>query len=111
MRDDQLRLRDILEAIERIDRYANINHEEFEQNELIQTWMVYHLQIIGEAAAQLSEDFCVQHPNVPWRAMAAMRNIIVHAYFRVDLDEVWLVIQNDLPGLKLTIKEALAESN
>jgi uncharacterized protein with HEPN domain len=109
MRDDQARLEDILDAIEKIERYSGIRHEQFAHDELIQTWMVHHLQIIGEAVTQLSEEFRAQHPDLPWRAIAAMRNAIVHAYFRVDLDEVWSAVQNDLPGLKAHLEKVLRQ--
>jgi uncharacterized protein with HEPN domain len=57
MRDPQERLRDILDAIARIERYAARGRHAFDQDELIQVWIVHHLQIIGEAAAQLGRDF------------------------------------------------------
>jgi uncharacterized protein with HEPN domain len=69
--------------------------------------MVYHLQVIGEAVTQLSEAFRVEHPDIPWRAIAAMRHALVHAYFRVDLEEVWNAVRNDLPDLKARIQELL----
>ena len=69
--------------------------------------MVYNIQILGEAVTQLSDEFRAGHPNIPWRAIAAMRHALVHAYFRVDLDEVWSVVQNDLPDLKNRIQELL----
>jgi len=109
VRDDRIRLLDILEAIERIERYSGVEKEVFERDELIQTWMVYSIQIIGEAVAQLSEEFRAGHPDVPWHAISSMRNAIVHAYFRVSLDEVWSVVQNDLPDLKARIQAILEE--
>jgi uncharacterized protein with HEPN domain len=107
MRDDQARLLDMLEAIEKIERYSCIDQEVFARDELIQTWMVYHLQVIGEAVTQLSDEFRARHDDIPWRAIAAMRHALVHAYFRVDLDEVWSAVKNDLPGLKSRIQELL----
>ena len=107
MRDDTEKLLDILEAIEKIERYSRIGKDEYEHDELIQTWMVYNTQIIGEAVAQLSAEFRDSHPDIPWRAISSMRNAIVHAYFRVDLDAVWSVVQNDLPGLKSRIETIL----
>mgnify|MGYP001082244415 CR=1 FL=1 len=107
MRDDRARLVDIADAIEKIERYSNIDKDRFTRDELIQTWMVYHLQVIGEAANQLSDEFCSQHPGIPWRAMAAMRYALVHAYFQVDLDEVWSAVQDDLPDVKARILEVL----
>lgn len=94
---------DILDAIERIERHADVSRERFDKDELIQTWMVHNIQIIGEAAAAISEEFRSLHPEVPWRSIASMRNAIVHAYFRVDQDEVWAVVQKDIPTLKSAI--------
>ena len=107
MRDDRARLLDILEAMEKIERYSAIDKEVFDRDELIQTWMVYNIQIIGEAVTQLSDEFRARHPDIPWRAISSMRHAIVHAYFRVDLDEVWSVVRNDLPGLKTRIQAIL----
>lgn len=110
MRDDRERLIDILEAIERIEKYSSIEKSSFESDELIQTWMVYNIQIIGEAASKLTEDFRLQHSNVPWRAIASMRNVIVPAYFQVDLDEVWNAVHDDLPVLKQQISPIIKET-
>jgi len=111
MRDDRARLLDIVEGIEKIERYSNIDRAVFDRDELIQTWMVYHIQVIGEAVTQLSEEIRAQRPDIPWRAIAAMRHALVHAYFRVDLDEVWSVVKNDLPGLKARLQELLPPSS
>ncbi len=107
MRIDTERLRDILEAIANIERYAAQGKEAFTQQELIQVWMVHNLQIIGEAARSTSEDFTAQYPEVPWAQIIAFRNIVVHEYFRVDLDIVWLIVVKNLPGLKVQIKAIL----
>ena len=88
MRDDRERLRDILEAIERIEKYAAMGRQRFEQDELIQIWIVHHLQLIGEAARALSADFRDSQPRVPWSQIVGMRNILVHNYFGVDADIV-----------------------
>jgi uncharacterized protein with HEPN domain len=88
MRDPTERLRDILDAIARIARYAARGQEAFEHDELIQVRIVHHLQVIGEAAAQLGRKFHDAHPAVPWPQIVAMRNVLVRAYFGVDLAEV-----------------------
>jgi uncharacterized protein with HEPN domain len=100
MRDDRAYLEDILEAIERIERYADRGREVFDADELIQTWVVHHIQIIGEAVGKLSDDLKEQHPEVPWALIKAMRNVLVHFYFGIDLDKVWGVVVGDLPELK-----------
>jgi len=105
MRDQRERLLDILEAIDRVERYAAKGRTAFEGDELIQTWIIHHLEIVGEAAAKLGRDFQEQHSQVPWPQLVAMRNMLVHEYFGIDLEEVWQVIEHDLPVLKRQIKE------
>lgn len=107
MRMNTERLRDILEAIANIEKYAVQGKETFTEQELIQIWMVHNLQIIGEAARSTSEDFTAQYPEVPWAQIIAFRNIVVHEYFRVDLDLVWLIVVKNLPGLKDQIEAIL----
>ena len=109
MRDDRERLLDIQEAIERIEKYSARGHEAFEQDELIQTWVLHHLQIIGEAVRAISPEFIQQHSEVPWRQIIGMRNILVHNYFSIDVAIVWAVIENDLPSLKQQITKLLGE--
>jgi uncharacterized protein with HEPN domain len=93
-------VRDILEAIERIERHAGRGRAAFDNDELLQVWMVRHLQIIGEAASRLSQDARDQHPAVPWREIIGMRHILVHGYFEVDLDLVWSVVDRELTALR-----------
>ena len=109
MRRDEQRLRDILEAIEKIDRFAAEGRAAFEADERTQVWIVHHIQIIGEAARTLSEDFRSQHSRVPWTLIIGMRHILVHDYFGIDLEEVWSVVERDLPALRREI-EAMLES-
>jgi len=93
----------MLEAMGRIEKYAGRGRAAFETDELVQTWMVYHLQVIGEAAGQVSDELRSRHPEVPWREITAMRNILVHAYFAVDADEIWRVVEQDIPQLKAQV--------
>ena len=107
MRDDRERLKDILEAIEQIEKYAGQGRKAFELDELIQTWILHHLLILGEAAAKVSDEFLEEHSEIPWSKITGMRNILVHHYFGIDLDVVWAVVENDLPKLKKTIRQIL----
>lgn len=107
MRDDRGRLQDILEAIERIEKYAQKGKGQFEQDELVETWIVHHIQIIGEAARGLSEDFRKKYPKIPWPEIIAMRNILVHHYFGIETEEVWTTVERDLPELKEKIEALL----
>ena len=103
MRDDKERLRDILEAIEKIEKYAKRGKQIFEREELIQIWIIHHLQIIGEASAAMSQNLIEQYSEVPWKDISDFRNILVHEYFRVDTDIVWIVVEKELPDLKVNI--------
>ena len=87
MRDDRERLVDMLEAIQKIEQYAH--DEEFSsQNEnLVEVWMIHHLQIIGEAAARVSNELREKHPEVAWGGMIGMRHVLVHGYFETDKED------------------------
>jgi uncharacterized protein with HEPN domain len=105
-RDDQ-RLRDILESIERIERFAIQGRDAFDEDELLQVWAVHHLQVIGEAARALPDSLRSENPQVPWSAIIGMRHILVHDYFGIDLDEVWTAVDRDLPLLREQIEAIL----
>ena len=109
MRDDRQRLLDILEAIERIERYSSRGRDAFFGDELIQTWVVHHLQIIGEATRRLTDEFRAAHPDAPWSKIVGMRNLMVHAYFGIDRDIVWQVVDRDLPVLRERIAAIVEE--
>jgi uncharacterized protein with HEPN domain len=109
MRSERERLLDILEAMERIGKYAAKGKPAFENDELIQNWMVNHIAVIGEACRTLSDDFRAQYAGVPWADIIAMRNILVHHYFGIDKDAVWSVVEKDIPELKFNIESILHE--
>jgi len=107
MRDDREKLLDMRDAIDAINKYANRGRRVFEDDELIQTWIVHYLQIIGEAASKISAGFQDEHPEIPWSKIVGMRNILVHDYFGIDTDVIWQVVEKDLPGLEEIIKNLL----
>ena len=109
MRDESERLRDILEAIERIEKYAARGRAAFDEDELIQTWVVHHIEVIGEACRALPDEFQARYAGVPWSDIIGMRNILVHHYFGIDPDAVWAVVEHDLPELKLNVQAILRE--
>ncbi len=109
MRDDRRRLEHIFQAISHIERYAVRGEKAFRSDELIQNWMVWHIQIIGEAARALSPELRDRHPEVPWLDIMDMRNVLVHEYFGIDLDIVWRVIDRELPNLKRKVKAILEQ--
>ena len=99
----------MLEAMGRIDRYVGRGEEAFRLDELVQNWMVRHLQIIGEAARALSPAVRDRYREVPWADIIGMRHVIVHEYFGIDLDIVWRVVSADLPALRRKIEAILRE--
>lgn len=109
MRSDRERLIDILETIEKIERYVSRGKRAFDSEELLQVWIIHHLQTVGEAASKLDRDLQEDHSKVPWAQIIAMRNILVHDYFAVDLDEVWVAASRDIPRLKKEILIILAK--
>lgn len=89
---------DILDATQRIESYIRgMTFEEFEKDTKTQDAVVRNIEIIGEAVKLLSGRFKREHPDVPWKQMAAMRDVIIHRYFGVALDIVWKVATKDLP--------------
>jgi len=109
LRGDDERLRDILEAIEAIERHLSLGEERFRGDELLQVWALHHLQLIGEAAAGLSEAAQSELSEVPWAAVVGMRKILVHEYFGMDLDRVWATVERDLPELKQVLSRHLED--
>ena len=108
MRDPAERLRDIVEAIAAIERYSTCEKKAFERDELLQTWFVRHLQIIGEAARTTPEEIRALAPEIPWPQIAGMRNVLVHGYFAIDTDLVWDAATRDVLALKPAIERLLA---
>ena len=96
---------DMLEAIERVERYADRGEEAFRSDELIQVYILHHLQILGEAAYKLPSEFRSKHYQIPWPSIIGMRHVLVHDYFEVDLDLVWGVVEKELQPLKLKLQQ------
>jgi len=109
---DKMRLEHILEAIDRLQNHAgSLSRKEIESDVLRYYGIVKNIEIIGEAARMLSEDFKTAHPEVPWLSIANMRNFLVHEYFHVDSDTVWAVIHSDIVELKVNIVHYLSDVN
>jgi uncharacterized protein with HEPN domain len=108
MRDVSERLRDIQEAIERIKKYTSQGRDSFDHDELVQTWVVHHLEIIGEAARSIPQEFKNNHSGIPWRQISRMRNVLIHIYFGIDQDIIWGIVEHDLPVLKASIDAILS---
>lgn len=105
MRRDDAYLLDILLAARRARSFVQgLTWDEFAQNDLVQSAVLVPLEIIGEAARRVSEEFQRAHPEIPWVQMIGMRNRLIHEYFQVDLARVWETVQDDLPKLVALIE-------
>jgi uncharacterized protein with HEPN domain len=98
MRDDSLRLNDIHEAISRIEKYTTQGRGAFDQDELVQVWILHHLEILGEACRGLSAAFLGSHPDPIWSDAVGFRNVLAHQYFGLDYDAVWAVVERICPS-------------
>ena len=111
MKDDKLYLEHILEAIDKVEKYtAQVVYDEFVANEMMADAVVRQFEIIGEACSNLSSGFRQQHPEISYRDIIDMRNVLIHNYTGVNLKIVWETCRNDLPKLKPLIETALSDN-
>ena len=107
-RDYKLYLEDIIESIDKIEKYiSNMNYNNFSKSDITVDAVVRNCEIIGEAARQLSAKVRDKYTDVGWQAMVDFRNVIIHEYFGVSLKIMWDIIKNELPTLKRNLKGAL----
>jgi uncharacterized protein with HEPN domain len=107
MNRDSASLLDIVNAANRVLKFAEgLDKSTLAANEEKQSAMLYQIIVIGEATKRLSSEFRNQHPEIPWKDIAGMRDILVHQYDRLNLNTLWDAIQLDIPEL-LTLLEPL----
>lgn len=100
-RDIGLFIEDIIEAIKNIEEFSkNLDKGKFSKDKLRHSAIVRQLEIIGEAVKNIPDAFRKKYPKIPWKDIAGFRDILSHAYFGVNLDRVWNIIEIDLPNLK-----------
>jgi uncharacterized protein with HEPN domain len=109
MRSDADRVRDILDAIARINARMPVAFDVFHADEMLQVWVIHHLQVIGEAARGVSQALVERHPEVPWAQIVALRNILVREDFGLDMRQVWTVVTKDLPRLEEHVRRIRCE--
>lgn len=105
MKDKNIYLRHILEAIENIESFiGQMSEGEFSKNVLVQSAVIRQLEVIGEAVKNLPSGLRKAHEHIPWKDIAGLRDKLIHEYFGVDISLVWGICAKDIPHLKNWIK-------
>lgn len=104
----RLYLEEILVAVSRVREYTKAGRDHFKTDRMVQDAVIRNIEIIGEATKCLPDALKATEPAVPWRSIGAMRDLLIHRYFRVDLDRVWDVVIGDLDSLEASVRRLLA---
>jgi len=108
--NDRGRLEHIMSAIGNVEEFLQgYDYERFVDNKILYYAVVKNVEIIGEAAYMLSLDFKAEHPDTPWDQIEKMRHVLVHGYYQILPDVLWLTINDDLPPLKTNVLKYLSE--
>lgn len=106
-----LYIQDIFDSIVAVEQYTtHLDERKFMSNRQVQDAVMRRLEIIGEAAKHVNEDFRIKHPDIQWKQIAGMRDVLIHAYFGVNLKRVWQAVKDDLPVMKQKIGQILSEA-
>lgn len=112
-KDPRIFIEHILECIERIEEYVkSVTKDEFLRSTLPQDAVIRRIEIIGEAAKNLPAVIKEKYPDIAWKDIAGMRDVLIHGYFGVDLELTWKVVKENIPDLKgkiTKVKEDLAK--
>jgi uncharacterized protein with HEPN domain len=106
-KDPRVYLAHILECTQKIERFTEEGRSRFFQDAMVQDAVLRNFEIIGEAAKRLDDAYRAAHPQIPWRALAGLRDVLIHQYASVDLDRVWAIVEGELPGLREAIAALL----
>jgi len=103
-------LQDILDAIADIETFTtNVDFDAFRNNREKVLAVVKSIEILGEAVKKIPDDIRSRYPQIPWKAITGMRDVLVHEYWGIDLNMVWATVQEGIPPLKTTILEMQQE--
>jgi uncharacterized protein with HEPN domain len=105
VRDDPLHIADMREAIERIRSFVSRGRSSFFEDLRTNEAVAYEVLKLGEAASRVGSRFRRAHPEVPWSRLAALRNEIIHEYFRVDLDDLWEFVESEMGDVERVLRD------
>lgn len=100
MKSDRVYVEHILECIQNIEEFTSEGREAFMNSKLIQAGVIRNLEVVGEATKRVSIDLRNSHPEIPWKKMSGLRDVLIHDYMGVDIDLIWNVVIKELPTLK-----------
>ena len=107
---DEAFIQHMIDAISQIEKYTEKrDYEEFKNDTLLQDGVIRQMEILGEAAKQVSEKIKKDYQNISWEDAAGMRDRLIHGYFGIDVKIIWNTIENDLPELKQNLYEIKEE--
>ena len=109
MKDDRFYLLFINECIEKIRRYVGDSKSEFVNDEKTQDAVLRNLHVMTESIQRLSEEIKDKYPEVDWRAVSSFRNVIVHDYLGIDLNQIWDILVRDIPSLQNSVQTILKD--
>lgn len=106
LKDSKLYLDDILESIEKVERYSkNLSFKQFSQNEMVIDAVIRNLAIIGEAVKSLSPEIKKKYPEIEWKKISGLRDVLIHQYSGINLEIIWDILVNKLLPLKEAVRE------
>ncbi len=109
-RDISLYIKDMLESMEKIEKFVEgMDYEDFIKDDKTSFAVIRCIEVMGEAAKQVPESVRKKYPEIPWKSIAGMRNKVIHFYFGVNLEKVWLVVKEDIPRIKPQMKKVLED--
>ncbi|MBE9169157.1 DUF86 domain-containing protein [Pleurocapsales cyanobacterium LEGE 06147] len=112
MSRDKASLLDMVNAAKRVIKFTEgLDKSALATNEEKQSAILYQVVVIGEATKRLSLEFRTQHPEIPWKDIAGMRDILAHQYDRINLNTLWDVVQTDIPELLALLEPLLPDSS
>ena len=109
-RNSKLFLKDIIDSMNDIEKFVdNMSLQELKRDKKTLNAVIRSLEIIGEATKNIPKEIKLKHKEIPWKEMAGMRDVLIHAYFGIDYNLLWTAIKKNIPEIKPKIKKILKE--